>query len=193
MRVCQPGPVAFHRANVSGDNLRLIATFDSGDLGRPRGFSMAAAARAPKILGKTSFAGRASAIILVVHSGLSGMAFFDFGRFFISLHLSFIGFAQTDDPRSSFARREHHAMQAALDVTKHAVAPFPIVSARVLPDQGRRPVELFGKVQRETAFCNVSVVSIGVFVHYLLYMRIYNKASLIDDRGSPWRGFERLD
>ena len=63
MRVCQPGPVAFQRASVAGDNLRLIATFDSGDFGRPRGLSIAAAVRAPKILGRTSFAGRALAII----------------------------------------------------------------------------------------------------------------------------------
>src|SRR3990170_7560529 len=134
MRVCQPGPVAFHRASVSGDNLRLIATFDSGDLGRPRGFSMAAAVRAPKISGKTSFAGRASAIISVVHSGLSRMAILDLGRLFISLHLTLISFTQTDDPRFSLAGCEHHAMQAILDEAKHAVAPFPIVFARVFPD-----------------------------------------------------------
>jgi hypothetical protein len=114
MRVCQPGPVAFHRASVSGDNLRLIATFDSGDLGRPRGFSMVAAARAPKIFGKTSFAGRAFAIISVVHSGLSRRVFLDLARFFISLHLSFVGFTQTDDAGFSLAGCEHHAMQAIL-------------------------------------------------------------------------------
>src|SRR3990172_2879600 len=126
MRVCQPGPVAFHRASVSGDNLRLIATFDSGDLGRPRGFSMAAAVRAPKIFGRTSFAGRALAIISRVHSGLSRLGFSDLGRFFISLHLSLICFTQTDDPRFSPAGREHHAMQAILNEAKHAVAPFSI-------------------------------------------------------------------
>ena len=147
MRVCQPGPVAFHRASVSGDNLRLIATFDSGDLGRPRGLSMVAAVRAPKILGKTSFAGRASAIISMVHSGLSRKAFLDLGRFFISLHLSFIGFTQTDDPRFSLAGREHHAVQAIPDIAEHALAPFPIVFARVFPDQGCCPVEDLGKVQ----------------------------------------------
>lgn len=147
MRVCQPGPVAFHRASVSGDNLRLIATFDFGDLGRPRGFSMVVAVRAPKILGKTSFAGRASAIISMVHSGLSRKAFLELGRFFISLHLSFIGFTETDDPRLSLARCEHHAVQAILDEAKNAVAPFPIVFARVFPDQGCRPVEMLGKVQ----------------------------------------------
>src|SRR5450759_5283104 len=95
MRVCQPGPVAFHRASVSGDNLRLIATFDSGDLGRPRGFSMAAAVRAPNILGKTSFAGRALAIISMVHSGFSRMALSDLGCFFISPYLPLIRFTQT--------------------------------------------------------------------------------------------------
>lgn len=130
MRVCQPGPVAFHRASVSGDNLRLIATFDSGDLGRPRGLSMAAAVRAPKILGKTSFAGRASATIFKVHSGLSRKAFLDLGRFFISLHLSFIGFTQTDDPRFSLAGREHHAVQA---ITSRLLNCIKSISLRYAP------------------------------------------------------------
>lgn len=40
-----------------------MATFESGDFGRPRGLSIAAAVRAPKILGRTSFAGPASATI----------------------------------------------------------------------------------------------------------------------------------
>ena len=75
MRVCQPGPVAFQRASVSGGSRRLIAIFESEDFGRPRGLSIAAAVRAPKILGKTSLAGRAFAIIAAVHSGFSRPAF----------------------------------------------------------------------------------------------------------------------
>ena len=62
------------------------------------------------------------------------MAISDLGRFFISLHLSLIGFTQTDDARFSRAGCEHHAMQASLDEAKHAVAPFPIVLALVFPD-----------------------------------------------------------
>src|SRR6266446_9407982 len=97
IRVCQPGPVAFQRASVSGDSLRLMATFESGDLGRPRGLSIAAAVRVPKIFGRTSRAGRALASIALVHSGLLRLVFSGLDRFFISLHLTFVSFAQTDD------------------------------------------------------------------------------------------------
>src|SRR3989304_5222815 len=127
IRVCQPGPVAFQRASVSGDSLRLMATFDSGDFGRPRGLSMAAAVRAPKISGRTSRAGRALASIAVVHSGLSRLVFSGLGRFFIPFHLAFVGFTQTDDPRFAVAGGEHHAMPGVLNEAKHAIAPFSIV------------------------------------------------------------------
>ena len=147
MRVCQPGPVAFQRASVSGDNLRLIAIFDSGDLGRPRGLSILAAVRAPKIFGRTSLAGRAFAIIAAVHSGFVRRVFLDLGCFFIPFHLALIGLSQADDPRLAVAWREHHAMQPILDEAKHAVAPFSIIFALVLPDQGGCPFELLGKVQ----------------------------------------------
>lgn len=90
MRVCQPGPVAFQRASVSGANLRLIATFESGDLGRPRGLSMLAAVRAPKILGSTSLAGRAFAIMAAVHSGFVRLVLLVLGCFLISPHLSVV-------------------------------------------------------------------------------------------------------
>jgi hypothetical protein len=147
MRVCQPGPVAFQRASVSGGSLRLIATLDSGDLGRPRGLSMAAAVRAPKIFGRTSLAGRAFAIMVAVHSGFVRLVFLDFGCFFISFHLAFVGLSQTDDPGFAVAWRENHAVQPILDEAKHAVAPFSIVFPLVFPDQSCCPVELLGKVQ----------------------------------------------
>ena len=150
MRVCQPGPVAFQRASVSGDNLRLIATFESGDLGRPRGLSMLAAMRAPKIFGRTSRAGRAFAIMAAVHSGFVRLDFLELGCFFIPFHLSFVGLSQTDDPRLAIARRQNHAMQPILNEAKRAVARFSIVFALVFPDQGCCPVELLGKVQRKT-------------------------------------------
>ena len=54
---------------------RLIAIFEFEDFGRPRGLSITAAVRAPKILGKTSLAGRAFAIIAAVHSGFSRLVF----------------------------------------------------------------------------------------------------------------------
>src|SRR3990172_1923137 len=119
IRVCQPGPVAFQRASVSGDSLRLMATFESGDLGRPRGLSMAAAVRVPKIFGRTSRAGRALASIAFVHSGLSRLDFSGFDLFFISLHLTLVGFAQTDDTRLSVTGREHHAVETIPDETQY--------------------------------------------------------------------------
>src|SRR3972149_8939465 len=142
MRVCQPGPVAFQRASVSGDNLRLIATFDSGDLGRPRGLSILAAVRAPKIVGSTSLAGRAFAIMAAVHSGFVRLVFLDLGCFFISFHLALIGLSQTDHPGFTVAWCGNHAMQPILDVAKHAVAPSSIVFPLVFPDQSCCPVEL---------------------------------------------------
>jgi hypothetical protein len=120
IRVCQPGPVAFQRASVSGDNLMLIATFDSGDFGRPRGLSMVAAVRVAKIFGKTSFAGRALAIISICHSGLSRLVFSRLDRFFISLQLLLVSFTQTDDLRFSLAACEQHAMQVILHKARGA-------------------------------------------------------------------------
>ena len=147
MRVCHPGPVAFQRAMVSGCNLRLIATFECADLGRPRGLSMAAAVRAPKIFGKTSLAGRAFAIMAVVHSGFSRAGFLGLACFFMASHLTFISFAQTDDPRLAVAWGKNHAMQPILDEARHAVTVFSVVFTLVFPDQSRRPVALLGKFQ----------------------------------------------
>jgi hypothetical protein len=59
IRVCQLGPVAFHRANVSGGNLREIDVRALPDFGRPRGFNILAAVPALKISGNTSRALRA--------------------------------------------------------------------------------------------------------------------------------------
>ena len=168
MRVCQPGPVAFQRASVSGGNLKLIATFDSGDFGRPRGLSIAAAVRAPNIFGRTSFAGRALAIIAIVHSGFFRMVFLDFGCFFIPLHLAFVGFTQTDDPRLAVAWCKHHAMQPIVNEAKHAVAPLSIVYAPVFPDKCCGPVKLRGKVQRKAALCNIATFLFWILVHTII-------------------------
>lgn len=147
MRVCHPGPVAFQRASVSGGNLRLIATFASGDFGRPRGLSMAAATRAPKIFGSTSFAGRAFAIMSAVHSGFLRTVFVVLDCVFISFHLAFVRLAQTDDPGLALSWRKNHAMQPFPDKAQYTVAPFSIVHSPVFPDKGCRPVELSGEVQ----------------------------------------------
>jgi hypothetical protein len=175
MRVCHPGPVAFQRANVSGGSRRLIATFESEDFGRPRGLSMAAAVRAPNNLGNTSLAGRASAIIAAVHSGFFRRAFLasDFDGFLISTHLALVGFTQTDHSGLAIAWREYNAMQPIINEAKHAVTPFPVILAPVFPDQGRRPIELFGKVQREAALRKISAVFLWILVHlFIVYTYI---------------------
>jgi len=99
-----------------------MATFESGDFGRPRGLSIADAARFPKIFGNNSLAGRASATMAAVHSGFVRRVFFlGFDGFFISTHLAFVGFSQTDHPGLAVARREYNAMQPIFDETKHAI------------------------------------------------------------------------
>lgn len=177
MRVCQPGPDAFQRASVSGDNLRLIATLDPADLGRPRGLSMAAAVRAPKILGSASLAGRDSTIISVVHSGLTRCVFSDLGRFFISLYLSLVRFTQTDDPRLALARREHHAMQATSNIAEYTITRLSIVFASIFPDQSCRPIQKFRKVQGETTRCNISEFFPRIFVHSVIVYTYIHKCN----------------
>jgi len=103
--------------------------------------------RVPKIFGRTSRAGRAFASIAFVHSGLSRLDFSGFDLFFISLHLTLVGFAQTNDPRLRGTGRKHHAMETILDEAEYAVAPFSVVLAVVFPNQSRSPVELLREVQ----------------------------------------------
>ena len=124
-----------------------MATFESEDFGRPRGLSMAAAVRAPNILGNTSLAGRASAIIAAVHSGFFRTILLDLDGFFISAHLALVGFTQTDHSGLAIAWCEYNAMQPITNEAKHAVTPLPVVFAPVFPDQSCRPIESLGKVQ----------------------------------------------
>jgi hypothetical protein len=117
IRVCQPGPVAFQRANVSGGNRREIDVRALPDFGRPRGFNILAADAAPKISGNTSRALRARAKVSFVHVGFSRSAFWGLGLRFISFHLAFVGLAQTDHMRLIGARRENHHVQSISDQT----------------------------------------------------------------------------
>src|SRR5712691_5555202 len=73
IRVCHPVPLAFQRSKTSGATLKLIATFEFGDLGRPRGLSISAAVLVPYRLGNTSRAGRAREKSSFVHSGFSSL------------------------------------------------------------------------------------------------------------------------
>src|SRR5467141_795435 len=90
IRVCQPGPVAFQRANVSGGNRREIDVRALPDFGRPRGFNILAAVPAPKISGNTSRALRARAKVSFVHAGFSRSAFWGLGLRFISFDLALL-------------------------------------------------------------------------------------------------------
>jgi hypothetical protein len=117
IRVCQPGPVAFQRANVSGGNRREIDVRALPDFGRPRGFNILAAVPVPKISGNTSRALRARAKVSFVHVGFSRSPFWGLGLRFISFHLAFVGLAQTDHMRLVGARRENHHMQSIADKT----------------------------------------------------------------------------
>jgi hypothetical protein len=108
IRVCQPGPVAFQRANVSGGNRREIDVRALPDFGRPRGFDILAAVPAPKICGNTSCALRARAKVSFVHTGFSRSAFWGLGLRFISFDLAFVGLAQTNHMRFVGTRREYH-------------------------------------------------------------------------------------
>lgn len=96
MRVCQPAPVAFQRASVSGGSRIEIAVRAFPDFGRPRGFSIALAMLAPRISGNTSAAGRALEKVAFVHSGFSWIFRLVLGLRFIAFHLAWIGFSQAD-------------------------------------------------------------------------------------------------
>jgi hypothetical protein len=95
IRVCQPGPVALQRANVSGGNRREIDVRALPDVGRTRGFDILAAVPVSKISGNTSRALRAQAKVSFVHAGFSRSAFWGLGLRFISFDLAFVGLVQT--------------------------------------------------------------------------------------------------
>lgn len=70
MRVCQPGPLAFQAARVSGGSRSEMGVRGFPLFGRPRGLSSGAAVSGGRSSGNTSRAGRARAKVFAVHSGL---------------------------------------------------------------------------------------------------------------------------
>lgn len=155
-----------------------MATLESGDFGRPRGLSIAAAVRAPKILGSTSLADWASTTMAVVHSGFVRWVFLGFVGFFISVHLALVGFTQTDHPGLAVARRKYNAMHPVFDEAEHAVTPLSVVLAPVFPDKRRRPIELLGKVQRKAAFCKIPAFFFGILVQMFIVYTYIRKSNL---------------
>lgn len=190
MRVCQPGPLAFQRASVSGAIRRLIDTFASGDFGRPRGFNNRAAAALPMSLGSTSAAGRARLKSAAVHSGISSSISSGLGlRFFITPSLSVIGLAQADDMNRVRARREHQHMQPVLDQAQRLKAPLAVIPACIFQDQGAGPVEIHRPRERQPATGNIPHILGGIEtdVHGLNVYTYIRKSKPGLVRGSAYR------
>ena len=179
MRVCQPGPLAFQRASVSGAIRRLMATLAFGDFGRPRGFSRRAAAFLPTILGSTSAAGRARLKSAAVHSGFSSSINSGLGLRFIASYLSGVGSAQTDDVDLAGAEREYQHVQPVVNKAQRLETLFSVIPARVFHNQGAGPVKIAARANdrpRRATF-RASLAGSKLISTYLMYMRIYRKAS----------------
>jgi hypothetical protein len=129
IRVCQPGPVAFQRANVSGGRRNDIDVRALPDFGRPRGFSISAAAVAPKISGKTSCALRARAKVSFVHAGLSRLVFSGLRFCFIPFHLASVCLAQADHVRLIGAWGKYHGVKPCTDQAERLKSTLAIVPA----------------------------------------------------------------
>jgi hypothetical protein len=163
MRVCQPGPLAFQRASVSGGSRRLMATFASGDLGRPRGFNSRAAAALPMSPGSTLAAGRARRKSATVHSGFSSSINSGLGlRFFITSSLSVIGLARTDDVKCVSSQSEHQHVQPGIDTAQRMKALFTVIPARIFQNQGAVPVGIRRTRERQTTQDDIPRIPGGI-------------------------------
>lgn len=155
MRVCQPGPEAFHRAKTSGGSLSEIDVVGAADLGRPRGRSIFRATALPKISGRTPRAGRASRNSLAVHGGLSGsigLGFWRRGRG-METYLSLVRCAKTDDVMALIARREHQHVEPTCYRAEH------LEIARILRRVERKCPRIYRICDKSRATSRVS----GVF------------------------------
>ena len=179
MRVCQPAPVAFQRASVSGGSRIEIAVRAFPDFGRPRGFSIALAMLAPRISGNTSAAGRALEKVALVHSGFSWIFGLVLGLRFIAFHLAWIGFSQADYVDFVGTGREHQRIQAPLDQAERLKAVLSVVLAEIFNYKCRVPLKLFHQIERNSALGNISFVlgRVEADWHDLVYRRIYDNAT----------------
>jgi hypothetical protein len=155
IRVCQPGPVAFQRANVSGGNRSEIKVRALPDFGLPRGFNILAAVPAAKISGNTSRALRARAKVSFAHSGFSRSAFRGLGLRFISFDLSFVGPAQTDHMHLVGTRCEYHHMQPILAQTQRLKPAFTVVLSKIFDYARADPLEPGRQFERDAAHQHV--------------------------------------
>lgn len=162
IRVCHPGPVAFHRASVSGGSRSEMAIRALPVFGRPRGRSNFSAVAFPNSLGRTSRAGFARLNVFLVHPGLSRSVSSGFLLGFIPFYLALVGLSQADDMRSTCSRCEHQHVHAISDVTKRLKSPFAVIAALVFNDQRTRPIEVNGPLERNTTQRNVCLVLLRV-------------------------------
>ena len=173
MRVCQPGPVAFQRASVSGGRRSEIARRALSDFGRPRGFNSRVAAASPTISGSLSRAGRARSKVALVHSGFSRVVLVALGLRFISPHLTPISLSQADHMHRSASWCEHHCMQTPRYEPERLESPFAIFLPKILGDQRSVPLKLLCDLERNTAAGDIPFVfcRIEADIGHLLYIR----------------------
>ena len=162
MRVCQPGPVAFHRANVSGGRRREMEVRALPVFGRPRGLSILAAVCLANISGKTSRALRARAKVSFVHTGFSRSARSGLRLRFIPFYLTFVGLAKTDDMRLSRPRREYQHVQSFCNQPECLKSAFAVVLSSVRNDEGGVPFERDRPLERDSPRRNIAGVFRGI-------------------------------
>lgn len=161
MRVCQPGPVAFHLASTSGGRRSDIDVRGASDFGRPRGRSNLFARAAPNCSTSTSRAGRARRKSAAVHAGLSGSV----GTRFLT-RVRFIGFAlspvrlpQADHVYSRRAWCVDENVQSSCNRTERSESVFAIFPACVLGNDSDVPFEFRGGLERDSVHVDVA----GIF------------------------------
>src|SRR3569833_231423 len=154
IRVCQPGPLAFQRSSTTGATLRLMATLEWGDLGRPRGFSNFSASFSPNNSGNSSRAGRARANSPFFHSGFSSLIF-DRPFFFISLNFSLVGLSYADHLDIRSARSKDHHMDAAANYAERLVAALTVVLPNIFQNVSTVPFEVANHIKGNGALTNI--------------------------------------
>jgi len=186
MRVCHPGPVAFHRASASGGRRRDINVRALPVFGRPRGLSILADVAAPNKSGRTSRALRARAKVSVVQTGLSRSARSGLRLRFISFHLAFVGLPKADDMHLALPRCEHQHMQSPFDQTQRLVPAFAIDFAQILDDQRAVPFKHCREIERNPAQRDISLALRHVErdVHIIIVYTYIQECKLIIRRRS---------
>src|SRR5450432_1035321 len=168
IRVCQPVPLAFQRARVSGSIRRLIATFALATTSRPRNFARKSAGKAESRWERAKSRSVQDGFSASVNSGLD--------RFFILFYLTFIGFAETDDADTSRRFTEHQHMQTITNVTKCLDALHWVFATIIRAEQCGLKVESQRQLERKAAFGNIALVLgrvVADFHQFPFYIRIY--------------------